>query len=148
MKGFPVTIRTLDPPLHEFLPHDEKGQAEMAKELGVSADIIHQRVKALHEFNPMLGFRGCRLGIVFPEITEMQARAVIEAACNVQKAGIKEEPEIMIPLVGFLTELKAQAKIVRDTAAKVFKEKPVTGKYLVATMSELPRGCIGADQIA
>src|SRR5439155_10541819 len=108
MNGYPVTIRTLDPPLHEFLPHDDKGQAEMAKEMGVSKEVIAERVKGLHEFNPMLGFRGCRLGIVYPEITEMQARAVFEAACNVAKAGIKVEPEVMIPLVGFLPELKAQ----------------------------------------
>jgi pyruvate,orthophosphate dikinase len=148
MKGFPVTIRTLDPPLHEFLPHDDKGQEEMAKELGVSKQVIHDRVKALHEFNPMLGFRGCRLGIVFPEITEMQARAIIEAACNVQKAGTKVEPEIMIPLVGFLPELKAQAKIVHETAKKVFAEKRVDIKYLVGTMIELPRACVVADQIA
>jgi pyruvate,orthophosphate dikinase len=148
MKGFPVTIRTLDPPLHEFLPHDDKGQEEMAKEMGVSKQAIHDRVKALHEFNPMLGFRGCRLGIVFPEITEMQARAIIEAACNVQKAGIKVEPEIMIPLVGFLPELKAQAKIVHETAQKVFAEKGVEVKYLVGTMVELPRACVVADQIA
>src|SRR5262249_53547962 len=104
MKGRPVTIRTLDPPLHEFLPHDEKGQQEMAGRMKVSADVIRDRVKALHEFNPMLGFRGCRLGIVFPEITEMQARAIFEAACDVQKAGTPVEPEVMIPLVGFLTE--------------------------------------------
>jgi pyruvate, orthophosphate dikinase len=148
MKGYPVTIRTLDPPLHEFLPHDEKGQQEMAKELGVSKEVINDRVKALHEFNPMLGFRGCRLGIVFPEITEMQARAIIEAACNVQKAGIKVEPEIMIPLVGFLPELKAQAKIVHETAKKVIAEKGVDLKYMVGTMIELPRACVVADQIA
>ena len=148
MKGYPVTIRTLDPPLHEFLPHDEKGQAEMAKEMGVSAEVIAERVKALHEFNPMLGFRGCRLGIVFPEITEMQARAIIEAACNVAKEGIKVEPEIMIPLVGFVSELKAQSKIVRETAAKVFAEKKMKVDYLVGTMIELPRACIAAGQIA
>lgn len=147
MKARPVTIRTLDPPLHEFLPHDEKGQAEMAKELGVPRDKIAERVKALHEFNPMLGFRGCRLGIVYPEITEMQARAIIEAACNVQKEGIKVEPEIMIPLVAFLPELKSQTKIVRDTAEKVFAEKGVKVAYLVGTMIELPRACIAADQI-
>src|SRR5207253_5468137 len=123
MKGFPVTIRTLDPPLHEFLPHDAKGQADVARQLGVKPEVIAERVKALHEFNPMLGFRGCRLGIVYPEITEMQARAIFEAACNVAKDGGKVEPEIMIPLVGFLTELKAQAKVVRDTAEKVFAEK-------------------------
>jgi pyruvate,orthophosphate dikinase len=148
MKGHPVTIRTLDPPLHEFLPHDEKGQAEVAKDLGVTKDKVAERVKALHEFNPMLGFRGCRLGIVFPEITEMQARAIFEAACDVQKSGTRVEPEVMIPLVGFLPELKAQAKIVHDTAAKVFAEKGVTVKYLVGTMIELPRACVAADQIA
>jgi pyruvate,orthophosphate dikinase len=148
MKGFPVTIRTLDPPLHEFLPHDDKGQQEMAKEMGVTASVIAERVKALHEFNPMLGFRGCRLGIVYPEITEMQARAIIEAACNVKKEGIDVEPEIMIPLVAYLTEFKAQARIVRETADKVFAEKGVKIPYLVGTMIELPRACIVADQIA
>jgi pyruvate,orthophosphate dikinase len=148
MNGLPVTIRTLDPPLHEFLPHDAKGQAEVAAKLGVAADVIADRVKALHEFNPMLGFRGCRLGIVYPEITEMQCRAIFEAACNVQKAGTKVAPEIMIPLVGFLPELKAQAKIVHDTAKKVFGEKGVTVIYLVGTMIELPRACAVADQIA
>ena len=148
MKGYPVTIRTLDPPLHEFLPHDDKGQEEMAKDMGVSKQIVAERVKALHEFNPMLGFRGCRLGIVYPEITEMQARAIFEAACNVAKEGIKVEPEIMIPLVGFPAELKAQAKIVRETADKVFAEKGMKVAYLVGTMIELPRACIVADQIA
>jgi pyruvate,orthophosphate dikinase len=110
--------------------------------------VIAERVKALHEFNPMLGFRGCRLGIVYPEITEMQARAIFEAACNVQKSGIAVEPEIMIPLVGFLPELKAQAKIVRDTAEKVFAEWNMKIDYLVGTMIELPRACVVADQIA
>jgi pyruvate,orthophosphate dikinase len=148
MKGRPVTIRTLDPPLHEFLPHDDKGQEEVARELGVSKAVIAERVKALHEQNPMLGFRGCRLGIVYPEITEMQARAIFEAACDVQKAGTPVEPEIMIPLVGFLPELKAQAKIVRDTAEQVFAERGVRVKYLVGTMIELPRACVAADQIA
>jgi pyruvate,orthophosphate dikinase len=148
MNGLPVTIRTLDPPLHEFLPHDEKGQADVAKQLGVKPEVVAERVKALHEFNPMLGFRGCRLGIVFPEITEMQCRAIFEAACNVQKSGTKVEPEVMIPLVGFLPELKAQAKIVHDTAKKVFAEKGVTVPYLVGTMIELPRACVVADEIA
>jgi pyruvate,orthophosphate dikinase len=148
MKGFPVTIRTLDPPLHEFLPQDEKGQQEMADRMGVKLQVIADRVKALHEFNPMLGFRGCRLGLVYPEITEMQCRAIFEAACNVQKAGTKVEPEIMIPLVGFLLELKAQAKIVHETAQAVFKEKGVEVNYLVGTMIELPRACVVADQIA
>jgi pyruvate,orthophosphate dikinase len=148
MNGLPVTIRTLDPPLHEFLPHDPKGQAQVAADLGVPAQVIADRVKALHEFNPMLGFRGCRLGIVYPEITEMQCRAIFEAACNVQKSGTKVEPEIMIPLVGFLPELKAQAKIVHETAKKVFAEKGTSVAYLVGTMIELPRACMVADQIA
>lgn len=148
MKGHPVTIRTLDPPLHEFLPHDEKGQNEMAKELGVSIDEIHNRVKALHEFNPMLGFRGCRLGIVFPEITAMQARAILEAACIVKKEGAEVHPEIMIPLVGFKKEFELQAKVVHDTAAEVFKEKGITVEYMVGTMIELPRAAMAADTIA
>ena len=148
MKGHPVTIRTLDPPLHEFLPHDEKGQNEMAKELGVSIDEIHNRVKALHEFNPMLGFRGCRLGIVFPEITAMQARAILEAACIVKKEGAEVHPEIMIPLVGFKKEFELQAKVVHDTAAEVFKEKGITVEYIVGTMIELPRAAMAADTIA
>src|SRR5439155_6633817 len=148
MNGLPVTIRTLDPPLHEFLPHDAKGQEEVAGKLGVDPQVIADRVKALHEFNPMLGFRGCRLGIVYPEITAMQARAIFEAACDVHKSGTPVEPEIMIPLVAFLPELKAQAKIVHDTAKKVFAEKGVTVPYLVGTMIELPRACVAADQIA
>jgi pyruvate,orthophosphate dikinase len=155
MKGFPVTIRTLDPPLHEFLPHDAKGQDEMASELGVPRTVISERVKSLHEFNPMLGFRGCRLGIVYPEITEMQARAIMEAACNValqsrDRKGTEPmpQPEIMIPLVGFPAELKAQAKIVRETAQKVFAEKGIKVPYLVGTMIELPRACMAAGEIA
>jgi pyruvate,orthophosphate dikinase len=148
MKGRPVTIRTLDPPLHEFLPHDDKGQAEVARDMGVPKEKIAERVKALHEFNPMLGFRGCRLGIVYPEITEMQARAILEAACNVHKEGISVEPEIMIPLVGFLAELQEQAKIVHVVAKKVFAEKNAVVPYLVGTMIELPRACVVADQIA
>jgi pyruvate,orthophosphate dikinase len=148
MKGHPVTIRTLDPPLHEFLPHDAKGQAEMASRMGLKPEVIAERVKALHEFNPMLGFRGCRLGIVYPEITAMQCRAIFEAACNVAKEGVKVEPEIMIPLVGFLPELKAQAKIAHETAEKVFAEKGRTVPYLVGTRIELPRACVVADQIA
>jgi pyruvate,orthophosphate dikinase len=148
MKGYPVTIRTLDPPLHEFLPHDDKGQEEMAKEMGVSKQVIQDRVRSLHEFNPMLGFRGCRLGIVYPEITEMQARAIFEAACDLKKEGVEVIPEVMIPLVGFVTELQSQTKLVRDTATQVFKEKGITVEYLVGTMIELPRACVVADQIA
>jgi pyruvate,orthophosphate dikinase len=148
MNGYPVTIRTLDPPLHEFLPHTAVQQEELSAKIGVPVDVIARRVQELHEANPMLGHRGCRLGIVYPEITEMQARAILEAACNVQKAGTKVEPEIMIPLVGFLPELRAQAKIVHETAKKVFAEKGVTVPYLVGTMIELPRACVVADQIA
>src|SRR5947208_9968181 len=142
-----LTTRTLAPHIHDVIPHDDKGQEEMSKEMGVSRLVIAERVKALHEFNPMLGFRGCRLGIVYPEITEMQARAIIEAACNVAKEGVKVEPEIMIPLVVFPAELKAQAKIVRETAEKVFAEKGMKVNYLVGTMIELPRACIAAASI-
>jgi pyruvate, orthophosphate dikinase len=148
MQGQPVTIRTLDPPLHEFLPHQRKQQEELSAKIGVPVDEIARRVHELHEANPMLGHRGCRLGIVYPEITQMQCRAIFEAACNVQRAGTKVEPEIMIPLVGFPTELKVQAAIVHDTASKVFVEKGVTISYLVGTMIELPRACVVADQIA
>src|SRR5436305_14543576 len=148
LKGLPATIRFLDPPLHEFLPNDHAQQSELANKLGLTVEHIARRVHELHEFNPMLGFRGCRLGIVYPEITEMQARAILEAACDAAKEGVKVEPEIMIPLVGFVTELKAQAKIVRETAEKVFAEKGVKVKYLVGTMIELPRACVRADQIA
>jgi pyruvate, orthophosphate dikinase len=148
MQGRPVTIRTLDPPLHEFLPHQPDQQKELSAKIGVPVAEIARRVQELHEANPMLGHRGCRLGIVYPEITEMQCRAIFEAACNVQKSGTKVEPEIMIPLVGFLGELKAQAAIVHETAKKVFGEKGVTVPYLVGTMIELPRACVVADQIA
>ncbi|HEV3203156.1 MAG TPA: pyruvate, phosphate dikinase [Gemmataceae bacterium] len=148
MAGRPVTIRTLDPPLHEFLPHQPEQQEELSAKIGVPAAAIARRVQELHEANPMLGHRGCRLGIVYPEITEMQSRAIFEAACNVQKTGITVEPEIMIPLVGFLPELKAQARIVHDTAKKVFAEKGISVNYLVGTMIELPRACVAADQIA
>jgi len=148
MDGHPVTIRTLDPPLHEFLPHTPADQKDLGEKLGIPAIEIAARVHALHEFNPMLGFRGCRLGIVYPEITEMQCRAIFEAACNVAKQGIKVLPEIMIPLVGFVTELKAQSKLVHETANKVFEEKGTKVDYLVGTMIELPRGCQAADQIA
>jgi pyruvate,orthophosphate dikinase len=148
MQGRPVTIRTLDPPLHEFLPHAAEQQKELSAKIGVPVENIARRVQELHEANPMLGHRGCRLGIVYPEITEMQCRAIFEAACNVQKAGTKVEPEIMIPLVGFLPELQAQARIAHETAKKVFAEKGVTVPYLVGTMIELPRACVVADQIA
>jgi pyruvate, orthophosphate dikinase len=148
MNGLPVTVRTLDPPLHEFLPHDHKGQMEMAGDMNVSVEEIERRVKSLHEFNPMLGFRGCRLGIVFPEITEMQARAIFEAACIVKKEGIEVFPEIMIPLVGFKKELDLQAAVVHAAAKTVFKEQGITIEYLVGTMIELPRAAMAAAEIA
>jgi len=148
MAGRPVTIRTLDPPLHEFLPHDEAGQREIASALGISYERVRERVEALHEFNPMLGFRGCRLGIMYPEITEMQARAIFEAAANVKADGIAVEPEVMIPLVGHPKELALQADLVRGVAAAVMKETGVRFRYLVGTMIEIPRGALTADEIA
>jgi len=148
MDGRPVTIRTIDPPLHEFLPHEEKGQREIAVEMGIPYEKVKERVESLHEFNPMLGFRGCRLGIIYPEITEMQARAIFEAAADTKKKGIGVEPEVMIPLVGHVKELADQEKLVRATAAAVMKEKGVTFKYLVGTMIEIPRGAVTADEIA
>ncbi|MEW5978723.1 MAG: pyruvate, phosphate dikinase [Acidobacteriota bacterium] len=148
MGGRPVTIRTIDPPLHEFLPHDEASQRELAAQMGVSYEKVHQRVESLHEFNPMLGFRGCRLGVVFPEITEMQSRAIFEAAANVRKKGIKVEPEVMIPLVGNVKELEHQAAIVRKAAQEVQRAQKVKFDYLVGTMIEVPRGALTADEIA
>ncbi|MBA4148444.1 MAG: pyruvate, phosphate dikinase [Verrucomicrobia bacterium] len=148
LKGFPATIRFLDPPLHEFLPHTEEQQKELAKKLGVSVDKIKNRVHELHEFNPMLGFRGCRLGIKFPEITRMQARAVFEAVALATKKGIKCKPEIMIPLVGFKKELDLQTEIVHETAKAVQAEKKVKFTYSVGTMIEVPRGALTADEIA
>jgi pyruvate, orthophosphate dikinase len=148
LKGLPATIRFLDPPLHEFLPHDHASQHLLAEKMGIKAEKISQRVKELHEFNPMLGFRGCRLGLVFPEISEMQARAVFEAAAEVQKQGIKVKPEIMIPLVGFKRELDLQVELVHRVAKEVMTEKKVKLTYLVGTMIEVPRGALTADEIA
>ena len=148
LKGLPATIRFLDPPLHEFLPNDSKSQHELAKKMHIDEKKIHGRVESLHEFNPMLGFRGCRLGISYPEITAMQARAVFEAAADVTKAGIKCKPEIMIPLVGFKKELDLQVAVVHETAKKVQEEKKVKLSYSVGTMIEIPRGAVTADQIA
>jgi len=144
----PCTIRTLDPPLHEFLPHDEKGQKELAKITHKSFDAIKARVEELHESNPMLGHRGCRLGISYPEITEMQARAIFEAAIDVAEEGIDVTPEIMIPLVGAKKELDLQAQVVNDAAASVFKARGRKVKYLVGTMIEVPRAAVTADKIA
>ena len=148
MNGRPVTVRTLDPPLHEFLPHTNKEITELSKIINVPVKKIKEKIAALHEFNPMLGFRGCRLGISYPEITEMQAQALFEAAVAVAKEGIKVKPEIMIPLVSHVNELKLQASIVRETAEKVFKAKGKRVNYIVGTMIELPRAALTADQIA
>jgi pyruvate,orthophosphate dikinase len=148
LKGYPATIRFLDPPLHEFLPHEAKSQADLAKKIGISAEKIAQRVAQLHEFNPMLGHRGCRLGIAYPEITEMQARAVFEAAVDVAKQKIKVNPEIMIPLVGFKREFDLQAEIVHRVAKEVMAKKNVKFDYLVGTMIEVPRGALTADEVA
>jgi len=148
LKGYPATIRFLDPPLHEFLPHEDAAQQDLAKKMGVPVAKIKQRVKELHEFNPMLGFRGCRLGIVYPEISEMQSRAIFEAAAEVQKTGIKVKPEVMIPLVGFKKELDLQVEVVHRTAKAVMDEKNVKLDYMVGTMIEIPRGALTADEIA
>jgi pyruvate,orthophosphate dikinase len=148
MAGRPVTVRTIDPPLHEFLPHDEKGQREVAGQMGIPYEKVRERVASLHEFNPMLGFRGCRLGIIYPEITEMQARAIFEAAAATKKKKIPVLPEVMIPLVGNVKELRNQERLVRATAEAVMKEQGIKFDYLVGTMIEVPRGAITADEIA
>lgn len=148
MDGKPVTVRTIDPPLHEFLPHDSAGQREVAKDLGITIKEVTERVEALSEMNPMLGFRGCRLGIMFPEITEMQARAIFEATVNVMKEGKSVHPEVMIPLVGNVKELKSQEQIVRRVAQEVMDETGSRFDYLVGTMIEIPRGAITAGEIA
>ncbi|HEY9510132.1 MAG TPA: pyruvate, phosphate dikinase [Verrucomicrobiae bacterium] len=148
LKGFPATIRFLDPPLHEFLPHTKEQQMDLSRKLNIPVERIMTRVHELHEFNPMLGFRGCRLGIKYPEITRMQARAVLEAAADATKKGFKAKPEIMIPLVGFKRELDLQVAIVHEVAAQVQKEKKVKIAYSVGTMIEIPRGALTADEIA
>jgi pyruvate,orthophosphate dikinase len=148
LKGLPATIRFLDPPLHEFLPHDHAQQSALANKMGISADRIAQRVHQLHEFNPMLGHRGCRLGIAYPEISAMQARAVFEAAAECQKKGIKARPEIMIPLVGFKKELDLQVEVVHATARQVEQEQKIKLNYMVGTMIEVPRGALTANEIA
>ncbi len=148
MNGYPVTVRLLDPPLHEFVPQDEKGQREMAAEMNVSYEKIKARVDSLHEVNPMLGHRGCRLGNTYPEITEMQARAIIEAAMNVEKRGIPVKVEIMVPLVGNHKELRYQKDIIEHVAAEVFAERNDKIAYMVGTMIEIPRAAVTANQIA
>jgi pyruvate,orthophosphate dikinase len=148
MDGFPVNIRLLDPPLHEFVPHDQAGQQAMADEMGVTVEYIKQRVANLSENNPMLGHRGCRLGNTYPEITEMQTRAILGAACELKKEGFNPQPEIMVPLIGILYEFEAQEKIIRKTAAEVFAEEGVEIPFKVGTMIEIPRAALTADRIA
>ncbi len=148
MQGFPVTVRLLDPPLHEFIPHDEEGQREMAEVMGVSVEKIKHKVEELSEFNPMLGHRGCRLGNTYPEITEMQTRAIIEAALNLKKRGIKAVPEIMVPLVSMKSEMEMQKEIIKRTAEKVFEEFGDRIDYKIGTMIEIPRAALTADMIA
>ncbi len=148
MEGYGVTIRLLDPPLHEFVPHEEDSQWEMAREMGISIDSVKAKVASLHEFNPMLGHRGCRLGITFPEITEMQARAIFEAACQLVKEGVDAKPEVMVPLVGTVKELASQKTIIVEIAEKVMEETGVKVDYSVGTMIEIPRAAVTADEIA
>lgn len=148
MEGLPVTIRLLDPPLHEFMPQTDEQIEELAKELGITADAIRTRIANLHEFNPMLGHRGCRLGVAYPEITEMQSRAVFEATAKLKKEGKRVHPEVMIPLVGTFTEYTNQEKVVRAVAQDVMEETSIEFEYMVGTMIELPRAALTADQIA
>jgi len=148
MKGFPVTIRLLDPPLHEFLPQEDANQREMAQVMNVPVEVVKHKVEALHEFNPMLGHRGCRLGITYPEIYAMQVRAIIEAACNLKKKGIKIVPEIMIPLVGTKKELSILKDLSIETINKVFAEKGTKVEYMIGTMIEVPRAALTADRVA
>jgi pyruvate,orthophosphate dikinase len=148
MNGLPVTIRTLDPPLHEFLPHTEKEVRELAGKMGISYDKLEAKIASLHETNPMLGHRGCRLGIAFPEITEMQVRAIFEAACEVKKSGIDVKPEVMIPLVGHVNELKLQKDVVDRVAKEVMQQYGLALDYKVGTMIEIPRAAVTADEIA
>ena len=148
MNGLPVTVRLLDPPLHEFVPHDVKGQQEMADAMGLSLKVIQQRVESLHEFNPMLGHRGCRLGNTYPEITAMQTRAILGAALNLKKKGITAVPEIMVPLVGVVEEFKTQEAIIRETAKQLFDEAGDSVDFTVGTMIEIPRAALTAHKIA
>lgn len=148
MNGLPVTIRLLDPPLHEFLPQELEQQKEMAKTMGITLKKVQEKIEELHESNPMLGHRGCRLGITYPEISEMQARAIMEAVCDLVKEGVKVLPEIMVPLVGKVEEFRLQKEVIIDTVNKVFEEKKITTDYIVGTMIEVPRGALTADEIA
>ena len=148
MKGLPVTVRLLDPPLHEFVPQTESGQIELAKAMGVEPKVVHDRVEQLHELNPMLGHRGCRLGNTYPEITEMQTRAILGACLDLKKEGVETHPEIMVPLVGVVEEFDQQARVIRETAETLFKEQGDRVDFLVGTMIEIPRAALTADEIA
>ena len=148
MDGFPVNVRLLDPPLHEFVPHDAKGQEEMAKAMGVTVEYIRQRVESLCEHNPMLGHRGCRLGNTYPCITQMQTRAILGAALDLKREGLDPHPEIMVPLTGILYEFEAQEKVIRDEAAALFEEEGMSIDFKVGTMIEIPRAALTADRIA
>jgi len=148
MQGYPVTVRLLDPPLHEFVPHEEENQKIMAAEIGITLEQVKRKVESLHEFNPMLGHRGCRLGNTYPEISEMQTRAIIEAAMNLKKKGMATQPEIMIPLAGTKKELEMQVTLVRRVAEEVFAERGDRLDYMVGTMIEIPRAALTADQFA
>ena len=148
MKGYPVTIRLLDPPLHEFLPQEDSDIEKLAKEMGLSFEELKEIVNELHEFNPMMGHRGCRLAVTYPEIAEMQTRAIIEAAINLNKKGMSIVPEIMIPLVGELKELKYVKDVVVNTANEIIEREGVDLKYQVGTMIEIPRAALTADEIA
>ena len=148
MEGMPVTIRLLDPPLHEFMSLSEDQEKSLADNLNIDVSTVKSRVSALHELNPMLGHRGCRLGIAYPEITEMQARAILEASAELTKSGVSVLPEIMIPLVGTVTEYIDQEKVIREVAKDVMKEHELELKFMVGTMIELPRACLTADEIA
>jgi pyruvate,orthophosphate dikinase len=148
MHDLPVIVRLLDPPLHEFLPHDAKGQEEMSKVMNVSVEVIRQKVESLHETNPMLGHRGCRLANTYPEITEMQTRAILQAVLTLKRKGITSIPEIMVPLTGILYEMKSQEEVIRATAEKVFLEMGDRIEYKVGSMIEVPRAALTADRIA
>ncbi len=148
MAGKPVTVRLLDPPLHEFLPQEEREVTALASELGITVDALKARITQLHELNPMLGHRGCRLGIAYPEITAMQARAIFEAAADLTKNKVKVLPEVMIPLIGTVAEYKNQEALIREVAKAVMSEKKVKFNYMVGTMIEIPRAALTADKIA
>src|SRR5207249_6326205 len=148
MEGYPVTIRLLDPPLHEFLPKEPAEIETLAQELGLAREALQVVIDRLHEVNPMLGLRGCRLGIIYPEITAMQVRAIFEAACTVASRKGRVMPEVMVPLTASVVEFRKQALIVRQVAEEVFRERQITVPFLLGTMIELPRAALTADELA